>query len=54
MQRNLRRLWMRKICERMSAPKLSVETPWAGEFNDLLMLPEAAWEAMEAARQKKS
>jgi NAD(P)-dependent dehydrogenase (short-subunit alcohol dehydrogenase family) len=26
----------------------------AGEFNDLLMLPEAAWEAMEAARSKKS
>jgi NAD(P)-dependent dehydrogenase (short-subunit alcohol dehydrogenase family) len=26
----------------------------AGEFNDLLVLPEAAWEAMEAARQKKS
>src|SRR6266852_1884469 len=26
----------------------------AGEFNDLLLLPEAAWEAMEAARQKKS
>ena len=26
----------------------------AGEFNDLLMLPEAAWEAMEAARAKKS
>ena len=25
----------------------------AGEFNDLLMLPEAAWEQMEAARQKK-
>jgi NAD(P)-dependent dehydrogenase (short-subunit alcohol dehydrogenase family) len=26
----------------------------AGEFNDLLMLPEAAWEAMESARTKKS
>jgi NAD(P)-dependent dehydrogenase (short-subunit alcohol dehydrogenase family) len=26
----------------------------AGEFNDLLMLPEAAWDAMEAARLKKS
>jgi NAD(P)-dependent dehydrogenase (short-subunit alcohol dehydrogenase family) len=26
----------------------------AGEFNDLLRLPEAAWEAMEAARLKKS
>src|SRR4030081_2428307 len=26
----------------------------AGEFNDLLLLPEAAWEQMEAARQKKS
>ena len=26
----------------------------AGEFNDLLLLPEAAWEAMEAARGKKS
>ena len=26
----------------------------AGEFNDLLMWPEAAWEAMEAARGKKS
>jgi NAD(P)-dependent dehydrogenase (short-subunit alcohol dehydrogenase family) len=26
----------------------------AGEFNDLLMLPEAAWVAMEAARPKKS
>jgi len=25
----------------------------AGEFNDLLMLPESAWEAMEAARAKK-
>jgi NAD(P)-dependent dehydrogenase (short-subunit alcohol dehydrogenase family) len=25
----------------------------AGEFNDLLLLPEAAWEAMEAARPKK-
>jgi NAD(P)-dependent dehydrogenase (short-subunit alcohol dehydrogenase family) len=25
----------------------------AGEFNDLLLLPEAAWEGMEAARQKK-
>jgi NAD(P)-dependent dehydrogenase (short-subunit alcohol dehydrogenase family) len=24
----------------------------AGEFNDLLMLPESAWEAMEAARKK--
>jgi len=24
----------------------------AGEFNDLLLLPEAAWEAMEAARPK--
>ena len=26
----------------------------AGEFNDLAILPEAAWEEMEAARQKKS
>jgi len=26
----------------------------AGEFNDLLMLPDAAWEQMEAARPKKS
>jgi len=26
----------------------------SGEFNDLLLLPEAAWEAMEAARAKKS
>jgi NAD(P)-dependent dehydrogenase (short-subunit alcohol dehydrogenase family) len=26
----------------------------AGEFNDLLMLPEAAWEQMEAARKNKS
>jgi NAD(P)-dependent dehydrogenase (short-subunit alcohol dehydrogenase family) len=26
----------------------------AGEFNDLLLLPEAAWEAQEAARAKKS
>jgi NAD(P)-dependent dehydrogenase (short-subunit alcohol dehydrogenase family) len=26
----------------------------AGEFNDLLMLPESAWEEMEAARQKKA
>ncbi len=26
----------------------------AGEFNDLLLLPEAAWDAMEAARPKKS
>jgi NAD(P)-dependent dehydrogenase (short-subunit alcohol dehydrogenase family) len=26
----------------------------AGEFNDLMMLPDAAWEAMEAARVKKS
>jgi NAD(P)-dependent dehydrogenase (short-subunit alcohol dehydrogenase family) len=26
----------------------------AGEFNDLAMLPDAAWEAMESARQKKS
>jgi NAD(P)-dependent dehydrogenase (short-subunit alcohol dehydrogenase family) len=25
----------------------------AGEFNDLLLLPESAWEAMEAARTKK-
>ena len=25
----------------------------AGEFNDLLLLPEAAWEQMEAARAKK-
>ncbi len=24
----------------------------AGEFNDLLELPEAAWEAMERARQR--
>ena len=24
----------------------------AGEFNDLLLLPEAAWEQMEAARKK--
>jgi NAD(P)-dependent dehydrogenase (short-subunit alcohol dehydrogenase family) len=26
----------------------------AGEFSDLLMLPESAWEAMEAARARKS
>jgi NAD(P)-dependent dehydrogenase (short-subunit alcohol dehydrogenase family) len=26
----------------------------AGEFNDLLMLPDAAWDAMESARAKKS
>jgi NAD(P)-dependent dehydrogenase (short-subunit alcohol dehydrogenase family) len=26
----------------------------AGEFNNLLLLPEAAWDAMEAARPKKS
>jgi NAD(P)-dependent dehydrogenase (short-subunit alcohol dehydrogenase family) len=26
----------------------------AGEFNDLLMLPDAAWEQMEAARGKKA
>ena len=26
----------------------------AGEFNDLLMLPESAWESLEAARAKKS
>ena len=26
----------------------------AGEFNDLLMLPETAWEGLEAARAKKS
>jgi len=26
----------------------------AGEFNDLLMLPDSAWEAMAAARTKKS
>jgi NAD(P)-dependent dehydrogenase (short-subunit alcohol dehydrogenase family) len=26
----------------------------AGEFNDLLMLPESVWEAMEAARARKS
>src|SRR5262249_16805580 len=26
----------------------------AGEFNDLMLLPEGAWETMEAARQKKS
>ena len=26
----------------------------AGEFNDLLMLPDATWEAMEAARAEKS
>jgi NAD(P)-dependent dehydrogenase (short-subunit alcohol dehydrogenase family) len=26
----------------------------AGEFNDLLMLPDSAWEAMESARPKKS
>lgn len=26
----------------------------AGEFNDLMMLPESAWEAMEAARSKKN
>jgi NAD(P)-dependent dehydrogenase (short-subunit alcohol dehydrogenase family) len=25
----------------------------AGEFNDLLLLPDAAWESMEAARGKK-
>lgn len=26
----------------------------AGEFNDLMLLPESAWETMEAARRKKS
>lgn len=26
----------------------------AGEFNDLLLLPESAWESMEAARQRKT
>src|SRR5215471_16607718 len=26
----------------------------AGEFNDLAMLPESAWETLEAAREKKS
>jgi NAD(P)-dependent dehydrogenase (short-subunit alcohol dehydrogenase family) len=26
----------------------------AGEFNDLLLLPESAWETMEAERQKKA
>jgi len=26
----------------------------AGEFNELTLMPESAWEAMEAARQKKS
>lgn len=26
----------------------------AGEFNDLMLLPESAWEALEAGRQKKS
>jgi NAD(P)-dependent dehydrogenase (short-subunit alcohol dehydrogenase family) len=26
----------------------------AGEFNDLLMLPDSAWDAMESARTKKS
>jgi len=26
----------------------------AGEFNDLLILPEAVWQEMEAARQKNS
>ena len=26
----------------------------AGEFNDLLLLPESTWEEMESARQKKS
>src|SRR5205809_2748653 len=26
----------------------------AGEFNDLLLLPEAAWEQMETAREKKN
>jgi len=26
----------------------------AGEFNDMLLLQESAWETMEAARQKKS
>src|SRR5258708_18641498 len=25
----------------------------AGEFNDLLLIPDAAWESMEAARSKK-
>jgi hypothetical protein len=25
----------------------------AGEFNDLLMLPETAWDALEAGRAKK-
>ena len=26
----------------------------AGEFNDLLILPDSAWDEMEAGRQKKS
>ena len=26
----------------------------AGEFNNLSMLPDAAWDALESARQKKS
>jgi len=26
----------------------------AGEFNDLMLLPESAWETMESARQKKT
>ena len=26
----------------------------AGEFNDLLAMPDSAWEAMESARTKKS
>src|SRR5579859_7163996 len=26
----------------------------AGEFNDLMLLPESAWETMEASRQKKT
>jgi enoyl-[acyl-carrier-protein] reductase (NADH) len=26
----------------------------AGEFNDLLALPDSAWQAMESARSKKS
>ena len=26
----------------------------AGEFNDLMLLPESAWDTMEAARQKKT
>jgi hypothetical protein len=26
----------------------------AGEFNDLMILPDAVWDQMESARQRKS